>query len=208
MTPDGFQIDGGKKLEFVFAKRNDHRLFNRWVKSANPGSNPNVLNAMELATLAFRRWKEAHKEGQVAHSVQDIKDYIRNNPHEEITILILVRARWLKDRTLAGLCHFRRTWCNNIFIDFLTRHPSLVRKPTTSKIRGVGTALLYFVTSVAAEIEAGAVWGEATQNSAEFYKGAFEKPNIKDLFFLKKKDYTAYVKRIRLDLQAKSEGSK
>jgi hypothetical protein len=198
---DKFPMDAGRSLEFVFAKRRDDRAFRKWLKSAPPASNPKVLDAMELGTLAFRRWREAVTKKRVADCVDDIKDYIEDNPHAEITVLILVRAPWLKGRNLVGLCHFRRTWCNNIYIDFLTKHPSLIGRHKEA-VRGVGTALLYFIACVAADIKAGTVWGEATQNSAKFYRKVFEKPEIKDLIFLDEKDYTAFRNRVSSDLHA------
>lgn len=202
---ESFPIEKGRSLEFAFAKRRDERAFSKWLKSAPSASNPKVLDAMELGKLAFSRWKEALGKRRVADCVEDIKDYIDDSSEAEVSVLILVRARWLRGRNLVGLCLFRRTWCNNIYIDFLTKHPSLVvkrRKP----LRGVGTALLYFITYVAAEIEAGAVWGEATQNSAKFYRKVFAKPEIKDLIFLTEEDYTAFKDFISIRLQKILDG--
>src|SRR5712692_5307085 len=159
-----FPIETGRSLEFAFAKRREDRAFRKWIRSAAAASNPKLQDAKELGTLAFRRWREAITKQRVADCVEDIKDFIDDSSEAEVSVLILVRAPWLRGRNLVGLCLFRRTWCNNIYIDFLTKHPSLVGK-RKNPIRGVGTALLYFITCVAAEIEADTVWGEATQNS-------------------------------------------
>jgi hypothetical protein len=203
-----FPLDAEKTLKFAHAKRKDARAFRRSLKSFRGASNPKVLDAMELATLAFRRWREARSKKRVADCVEDVRDHIRNNPHAEITVLVLARAPWLKRNHVAGLCHFRRTWCNNIYIDFLTVHPSLVAN-RQRPIRGVGTALLYFVACVAAEIKAGALWGEATQNSAEFYRRIFAGADVSDLIYLREPDYNGFRTRIAasLDQLQKLRGS-
>ena len=63
---ENFPIDKVRSLEFAFAKRRDGRAFGKWVKCAPAASNPKVLDAMELGTLAFRRWKEALTKQRVA----------------------------------------------------------------------------------------------------------------------------------------------
>ncbi len=193
-----FPIDPGKSLQFSFAKQNrDDRAFRTWRRSARLTSKPKFLDALELTTIAFRRWKDADVKGRVANDLGEIKDLIQDNPHAEVAVLILVRAHWLRRRPVVGLCHFRRTWCNNIFIDYLTRHPSLFQRHREKPVQGVGTSLLYFVASVAREIGAKRIWGEATQNSAQFYKHVFEKTEITDLIFLSKKDYNGFLTRYR-----------
>jgi len=68
-----------------------------------------------------------------------------------------------------GVCHFRRTWRNNLFVDFLTAQPEIASR-SGLPVSGVGTLLLATVVEVAAEIQAPAIWGETTKGSAAFYK--------------------------------------
>ncbi len=193
-----FALRSGQTLQFAFAARRDDLAFRRWAKSAPRSSKPRVIDALELATLCFRRWREEKVKGRVANSFDEIQELIDDNPHAEVAVLVLAKAPWLGGGTLAGLCHFRRTWCNNIYIDFLTGHPRLVDQ----KGLGIGTALLYFVTSVAADINAEVIWGEATTNSHKFYRRVFEVPDIKDLILLPKAQYTAFWKKIEGEQQA------
>ncbi|MCI0355933.1 MAG: GNAT family N-acetyltransferase [Acidobacteria bacterium] len=195
ILPSSFSIGGEKPLQYAYATKRDERAFRSWVKSAETSSNPNVLDALELTTQAFRRWREEKAKGNLAESIEDIKDFIQDNPHAEVGQLVLARATWLKNGTLVGLCHFHRTWSNNIFIDFLAMHPRLVRK-RTMPARGVGSALLYYVACVAAEIDAGAIWGETTQNSAPFYRRAFNRQDLKDMIYLNREEYMAFKTRI------------
>ncbi len=73
-----------------------------------------------------------------------------------------------------GCCHFRRTWAGGIYIDFLAA--------LSKNYRGIGTGLLFHVASIAGEIGAPFVWGEATEKSAAFYKKIFELDEVDDLF--------------------------
>lgn len=193
-----FLIDVNRELRFGFAKRRDDQAYRKWLKSANLGSNPNMMDAAELATLAFRRWREAVAKKRAATCRKDITDIITDNPHAEVTVLVVVKAPWLRNKPV-GFCHLRRTWCNNIYIDFLTVHPAHL-----GKLSGVGTALLYFVSCLAAEIGAEVIWGETTQNSVEFYRRVFNKPGTKDLILLEKSDYTSFMDRIQVDSGAHS----
>ncbi len=196
-----FPVAPGKLLKFVFATRRDMKGLQSWKEAVRGKNNPILLDAVELATIAFRRWREAKAKGRVANSIQEIKDFIQDNPHAEVAVLVLAKAPWLRKRTLLGLCHFRRTWSNNIYIDLLTSHP-LIARNLDSPVRGVGTALLFFVSSVAGEVGAKAIWGEATQNSAHFYRKVFGRSDIKDLINLSEAEYTAFKKRIEEKLQS------
>ncbi len=200
ILPSSFSIGGEKPFQYAYATKRDERAFRGWLNSAETSSNPNVLDALELTKQAFRRWREEKASGYVAESIEDIKDFIQDNPHAEVGQLVLARAPWMKKGTLVGLCHFHRTWSNNVFIDYLAMHPRLVRKHTMP-LRGVGTALLYYVACVAAEIEAGAIWGETTQNSAPFYRRAFGRPEIKDMIYLSREEYLAFKGRIEEKLR-------
>jgi hypothetical protein len=206
-TPDKFLIEPGKPLGYVFAKRaRDDRSFGNWRESIRPMSNPRFLDALELATLAFRRWRDADSKGRVANYAQEIQEFKQDNPYAEVSVLVLVRALWMKRKPTVGLCYFRRTWCNNIFIEILTRHPAFVNRGTKEgAIRGVGTALLYFVTSVALALDANVIWGEATQNSAKFYQDVFKKSEMTDLIFLTKEEYTEFVERVSLELRERTK---
>lgn len=190
-----FHVGAGKALKFVFATRRDIKGLQSWKDAVRGKTNPILLDAVELSAMAFRRWREARSKGYVASSVQEIKDFVQDNPHAEVAMLVLAKGPWLKKRNLLGLCYFRRTWSNNIYLDVLTSHPLLARN-LNSPVRGVGTALLYFTCCVATEIGAKAVWGEATQNSAHFYRKVFGRNDINDLIYLDEATYKEFKKRI------------
>lgn len=101
---------------------------------------------------------------------------------------------------IAGVCLFRRTWCNNIFIDFLARHP-------LNPIKGAGSALLWYIARVASAINADAIWGETTQNSVEYYAQVFGKQDMRDLLYIRRDEYEAFWQRTeQRQLEAKHNG--
>ena len=89
------------------------------------------------------------------------------------------------------MCHFRRTWANNIYVDYLSVHPFLIRNPS-NPLPNLGSALLYFVSCVADGIEAGKIWGETTQNSVQFYEKIFGRCIQDDMLDLEREDYMAF----------------
>ena len=182
----------------------------RWRKSVAGEASPIKLDAVELADLAFLRWDEARGRQRAASSLEEIQEFIQNNPHAEVAVMILAKAPWVRKKqlnTLVGLCTLRRTWANNIFIDFLSAHPRLTRNPR-SPIRGAGTALMYAVATVGAAIKAKAIWGEATQNSAPFYAKLFGRQDMKDLLYLAEGDYLAFRSKVEENLRKIEERKK
>ncbi len=194
-----FPVASGKVVELAYATAEKRqalgRAVRRWGDALRSGANPVKLDAVELANLAFRRWCEGLSKRRIAGTLQDIKDHIQDNPHAEVSVLLLARASWLRHRSLVGLCHFRRTWANNLFIDFLAAHPSIAGE-RESPLGGLGTGMLHHIMVVAEEIHAGAIWGEATQNSVWFYRKIFERPEMGDLIYLAPPEYAAFRKKV------------
>lgn len=191
--PEEFPVAQDRVAKYAFARDGDGRGLQRWTRYIRPGdANPNKRDAAELTKLALRRWREGRAKRFVANTIEDVKDLIRDNPNVEVAALVLAKTPWFRRATTVGTCHFRRTWCNNVCVDFLTVHPLIVGN-RASPIRGVGTGLLYYVTCVANEIDANNVWLEATQNSAPFYKKVFgRRSKVGDLLVLTKAEYNAF----------------
>jgi hypothetical protein len=197
-----FDLGEGMILELDFAADTDARRVREWndyVRSEE--ANPRVLDALELADLALRRWREAKARRRAARSLEEIKDFIVNESKAEVAALLVARPLWMKSRKFAvlGLCHFRRTWCNNICLDYLAAHPLIVRRPheptkdLPKAIRGVGLALFYYMCLLARELGSQTIWGEATQNSAPIYRRWFQRNDISDLIQLGEADFKTFM---------------
>ena len=66
-----------------------------------------------------------------------------------------------------------------------------------SQFRGLGTGLLYHLSAVAHQLGVGAVWGEATQNSVNFYRKIFRlSDDLKDFLYLSSADYGVFRERM------------
>lgn len=187
----------GRWVQFVAATVQDEWILSSWNEAARHDIDVVKQDAVELAEMAFKKWRAAAREGRVARSLKIFEDIIRKEPHGEITVLLLAKMPWLTSRRLAGkvagICALHRTWCNNVYLDFLAVHPSLYRrgKPKPDDLKGIGTAALWYLALLAERIGAGAIWGEATDGSHGFYSTAFQKP-IKDLIYIDKEEYTTF----------------
>lgn len=67
--------------------------------------------------------------------------------------------------------------------------------------------MLWYLCLVGERIDAGMVWGEATQTSCSFYSHVFNK-NIRDLIVLEKAEYVDFSRKLKVRAgQARPNGS-
>src|SRR5438876_2095310 len=184
------RLPSGHILRFVAATKGDRGALGSWKQSIKDESNPFKLASLELADLAFRRWEEARAQKAFADNAAALADHIQHDPHAEVTLLTLAKDPQHRPGRLVGLVLFKRTWCNNICVQYIATHPLHVRDES-SPLRGLGTALVYYVVYVANHIDAGGLWGEATQDSAQFYNKSLGRNNILDVVHLGQAEYMA-----------------
>ena len=184
-----------KRFDFVSATNRDCAGIKRWKRFIKGTGDPIKRDSVELANLAIRRWREGRAKGMVANTMREIRNFIRDNPYCEVAVLVLMKAPWSKGMKIVGLCHFRRIWNGNIFIDYVAAHP-LAAGGSGKSVRGVGLGLLYYVVCCAAEIGATAIWGETTQNSVEYYRKIFKKNDINDVLYIKREEFLEFKKNV------------
>lgn len=189
-----------------FDKEHDKDFLAKWEKSLDKNFtlHPAERDAVEFAESAYMRWKAYKNRDNYAYSIQDIKDFIKDNPNAEVANFVLLKWDLEVPSSVLGLCHFRRTWCNNLIIDYLVVHPTIA-KPDRITIKGVGTSLLYYIAKVSTEIDVKYIWGEATQNSYTFYNKLFEINSIRDLILVKKRKYITFFNTISEKYQERKE---
>lgn len=165
-----------------------------WKKSAkNYLNHPKIKDSLAFAESAYIRWKVNRNRDNYAYSIQDIKDFIRDNPNAEVANFILLKCDWqlpFSSLGILGIIHFRRIWRNNLILDYLAVHP-LIAKPGNIIIKGVGSVLLYYITKIAKDLGAEYIWGESTQNSCTYYEKMFG-VTITDLILVEKEKYTSF----------------
>jgi len=185
----------------VFAKKDDLNFVTTWRRSIADDTNPKRVDAVDFAQLAVSRFVNHSQIEPYAKSIEDIGDYIGYNKKCEVACCVLLKCDWFPDSEVIGISHFRRTWSNRIILDYLAAHPFTIRPPEgyPYEVHGVGTALLYFVCTVAKRYECDVIWGEATQGSCGFYKKALSLASVEDLIYADRSKYLGFIDSMEKD---------
>jgi len=181
----------------------DLSFVQKWREALGANPEPIQRDAVDLAQLALDRYVADSKVGQpYIETPGKMQQHIDRNPHCEVAGFMLLECEWFFASQIIGLCHFRRTWCNNIVVDYLATHPLILRHTgdPRCKVKGIGTALLCFLSRIAIENSCDLIWGEATQSSCTFYKELFKLEAVKDLFVIPPGNFTICANR-KLDWQ-------
>jgi hypothetical protein len=183
----------------VFAEKEDLAFVHDWRKTLGDDANPRRNDAVDFAEVAVHRF-EAHSAIEpYARAIEDIGDHIQNNPQCEVACLVLLKCDWFPESKVIGVSHFRRTWKNRIVLDYLAAHPFSVRPPSDDYqyvVRGVGPALLYFLSSIAKLYGCDAIWGEATQISCDFYKNVLYLESVEDLIWAPRENFLKFMDKM------------
>lgn len=180
----------------------DGDFIKKWELSIPKGKIPlpTVRDSLELAKLALGRWNLRRQKDNYAYNLDELKDFIKDNPNVEVSLfLILEYKEDQNNSSILCVCHLRRTWSNNILIDFLATHPEIIisrYKAGSKKINGIGRAMMQAVSTIAKEINSKYIWGETTQNSYLYYNHLFDLNRTSDMLFISKKKYTDFLKII------------
>jgi len=187
-----------RQVECVFANGADIQAVRSWTAPAYLRNKPRIRDALEFSQLAVNKWRYYKRKGCVASDMDEIHEYITDNPYNEVAICGVARAPWYKHGPILGVCFFRRTWCNNLIVDYLTTHP-LTKMAGISG--GCGSALLYFIATVADGVGPKHFWGEATQNSAKFYECTLGLRHTTDLILASAHNLTQFKNQMKLKIE-------
>jgi hypothetical protein len=185
--------------KIVFAEARDFSFLKKWKDQLGNNAHPYRVDSVAFAHLAHSRYTSHSATTPYVCASDEFKTYINDNPKREIGCLVLLTCDWFPDSDVLGLCHFRRTWCNHIVLDYLCAHPFITAPTVNSKhfVKGVGLALLFFVTEIAKQCRSKLLWGEATQNSCKYYKDAFKLPLVKDLIYIPPKKIDRFYAKLK-----------
>lgn len=198
------------KAVVKFATFGDFAFVERWRETLGKNPEPLQRDAADLAKLAKERYVADTDVGQLYISAAtDVQNHIESEPQCEIGGFILLKCDWFQDSDVIGLCHFRRTWCNHIVVDYLAKHPLTLgrQREDQYKVGGIGPALLCFVSRIAMTHSCNLLWGEATNTSWTFYKEFFTLDEVKDLFVISHEKIAKCAER-KLDWQSEKEVNK
>jgi hypothetical protein len=190
-------IDGNVVEAHVeYVTEPDLAFLDQWKRSLGKDNHPKRVDAVDFATLACKRYKSYAEIETYATRLADIADYVRDNPHAEVANFVVLRCNAFTPSNVMGLAHFRRSWCNNLILDYLVSHPWIASPPAgyDMAVNGVGLALMYFLCATAIQQKSDAIWGEATQNSCEYYQKVFKLDSVRDLLYIPFENLVAFVK--------------
>lgn len=200
------------KAVVEFATFGDLSFVERWREALGTNPEPRQREGADLAKLAKERYVADSDVGQLYISdIAEVKSHIEREPECEIGGFILLKCDWFSESNVIGLCHFRRTWCNNIVVDYLAKHPLTLgrEREERHKVGGIGPALLCFVCRIALQHSCSLLWGEATSISHMFYEDFFSlgEGKVKDLFTVSPEQIAKGAER-KLDWQSESKVNK
>lgn len=192
------------KAEVEFAEMlGDLSFVEKWREALGTNPEPKQREAVDLAQLARERFVADSRVGQpYLSTAEGLAGLIHGEPESEVGAFILLKCQWFSPSRFIGLCHFRRTWCNNIVVDYLATHPLILREGTVDqvKVKGVGLALLCFISRLAVANSCTQMWGEATLGSHPYYEHIFDLKGVTDLFIIPPENYMLCANR-KLDWQ-------
>ena len=177
-----------------------------WRTALGQDRHPVRTDAVEFAALACKRYAVHSPIENYAPRVDDIGDHIRNNPYAEVASLVVMKCDWFPSSEIIGIAHFRRSWANNLIIDYISSHP-FIAKPVPgadSRVSGVATGLLYFNSEIAARYRCGSAWGEATQNSREFYERLFNLRSVGDLLYIRNEKLMSFNRTLNCEMASRT----
>ena len=131
-----------------------------------------AFDAREFALLAAKRWRHYRDTNTAAHSLAELQGLISADQQGEYCFYLKITADWFP-ASLGGAM-IRRTWHHHLALDFLFVHPRIACKHVN--VKSVGRQLLQAVCLAAHVLGCQRVWGEATQDSAPFYRRYLKQP--------------------------------
>jgi hypothetical protein len=190
------ELNGKKRQATIsFAQPGDFAFAKNWKDAIGADQNPFRTDTVDYAELAVKRYEATFGMGIYANSLTDFTDHIASNPKVEVGGFAVLRCDWFPGSNVIGFTHFRRSWSNRIILDYLGTHPFIIRPKEDSyiKVRGIGVALVYFVSQVLKKENCPTLWGEATSSSATFYNKIFKLGGVEDLIFAPRDNVLAFV---------------
>ena len=140
-------------------------------------------DSREFALLAAKRWRHYRDTDTAVYSVAELQSRISSEPEGEFCFNLKVTADWFSG--ILGGAMLRRTWHHHLALDFLFVHPRIASRLVD--VRSVGAQLLHGMCILADGLGCQRIWGEATQESAPFYRRYLKQP-VDDQFAIDAKE--------------------
>ncbi len=164
-----------------------------WANQFPTKANLKVADILEYGDHALAKWDYYSKAGRCPVDWNEVPMRIQMEPDCELGALFNLFCEATPEFAVLAFAFIRRTWANNLAIDFIATNP-LLETEEPRRVKGVGTSLLFALCEVAYRLKAPFVWGEATVSSRKFYEERFGVV-VDDLFRINREQYVAVLKK-------------
>jgi hypothetical protein len=177
-----------------FANHQDVAALARWRVPAlsSRSLRCRAADAREFARFSVKRWQHYRDTRTAAQSLHQLQQMIARSPQGEFCFHLKLEAPWFP--ATLGCAMIRRTWHHHLALDFLFVHPRVAAR--LENIKFAGRQLLQAVCLVAHTIGCPRVWGEATEDSAPFYRRYLQQ-SVDDQFIIPADEIAAFAASIQ-----------
>ena len=188
--------DAPADVTLTFAGNADVLSTTRWrVPNLDDGiMQTRAADAREFALLAAKRWRHYRDTDCAALSLAGLRRMIAKDPQGEFCFHLKVTADWFP-ASLGGAM-IRRTWHHHLALDFLFVHPRISSRLVN--VKSVGFQLLQAVCMIAQNLGCQRVWGEATRDSAPFYRRYLQQP-VDDQFAIRSDEIAIFAAQLEAE---------
>ena len=110
-----------REAEITYVSRRNFRYLADWRRCLKGNDYPKRRDAVDFATLACKRLTTHAPYEIYASSASDICALASEQPNVEVANLVEMRCGWFRPSEVIGVAHFRRTWCNNLVLDYSSK---------------------------------------------------------------------------------------
>ena len=142
----------------------DWRFVKQWQHATLSPDKTTARDSLEYATLAGKRWRFLREQQLTLSGWHDLHAHLQRDPAAEVGLALAVTRSTAGSHEVLGVAFARRTWANNLILEFLASSPLAV-----SQLRGTGFALMHSLAAIGHWLSCGELWGECTAASRGFY---------------------------------------
>jgi len=176
-----------REAEVSFASEREVSGLCYWrIPHSLPNDEPvtrKIYDAVEFARLACNRWRYYHRQQLTVTNRFELETAIGESANAELAMILIARPAWRSPISTLGIAYLRRTWCNHLFLEFFATHPQVIVQ-RGEQIKAVGDALLHQILALAESLAAPCIWGEATEQSHQWYQDHLAIEEVRDHFFI------------------------
>jgi hypothetical protein len=176
------RVAGGHSQQKIFLTTLSHDMIQAWesgLKAANPKTRATAEQALLYAKASYMRYSSPLFRRAGTDDWLKLRATRTDSPgYIEQTFVLAASSGTKCDLKQAhGLCLVRRSWANNLFLDYLARGPQTY---TGDRMTGIAEGLVYCVLLMGLELKCRYLYLEPSREAVPFYSRLLH-PKISDL---------------------------